>query len=414
MSEPSPLRKRLWAEIDLNAAEHNFRVIRERLAPETKLCCVVKANAYGHGAVMLSRLYEELGAHWLAVSNIEEAIQLRRAGLSLPILILGYTDPHCAGLLAEHRVSQTVYSYDYAEELSLCAAEAGVTLPIHIKLDSGMGRIGFCCRHGKEDAQSISEAIAACRLPRLSPEGIFTHFAVADEGEEGIEPTKEQLAHFRDAIRTMEQAGISFALRHCANSAGILDFPEAQEGMDMVRAGIILYGVPPSDVLRFPADLRPVLSLHSVISMVKELQAGDTVSYGATFTAPRPMRVATVPVGYADGYRRENGALRSYMLVGGKRVPILGRVCMDQLMLDVTDLATVRRGDPVVVLGQMGESRVTADELARRNRTINYELFCNVGERVPRIYKRDGRTVAILDHLIPESPSQTEKRKDFL
>ena len=393
------MRNRFWAEIDLDAAQHNYQFIKKSLSRRTKLCCVVKANAYGHGAPIMAKLYEELGADWLAVSNIEEAIQLRREGISLPILILGYTAPSCAALLGKHNLSQTVYSYDYAEELNHFAAQESLRLKIHLKLDSGMGRLGFSCRHGKEDSSSLTQALAACRLPSLFPEGVFTHLAVADEGEGGKIYTQEQLSRFQEAVAYLESEGISFAMRHCANSAGILDHPTSH--MDMVRAGIILYGALPSSALQASADLRPVMSLHSVVSLVKDLQTGDSVSYGRTFVAPHPMRVATVPVGYADGYRRENGANGACVIIKGKRAPVVGRVCMDQLLVDVTELPSLKRGDAVTVMGQVDGVSVTAEELAERNRTIPYELFCNVGERVPRIYRRDGKTVAIRDNLIP-------------
>ena len=395
-------RRRFWAEIDLDAAKDNFIAIKDCLRHDSKLFCVVKAKAYGHGAVQLARLYEELGADWLAVSNIEEGLQLRQNRIRLPILILGYTPAVCAGLLATNGISQTVFSYEYAEELDACASEAGVKLNIHIKLDSGMGRLGFSCRHGMEDTGKLDEALEACRLSNLIPEGVFTHFALADGGESGEAYTKEQLSAFLAAVDYMKERGVTFALRHTANSAAILDFPEAQ--LDMVRAGIVLYGLAPSRQLRRLPRLMPVMSLRAVVSFVKEIREGDTVSYGCQFTAPRAMRIATAAVGYADGYRRASSENGTSVLLRGKRVPIVGRVCMDRLMLDVSSLPDVRRDDVVTVLGQDGEETVSAEELAERNGTISYEILCDVGERVPRFYLKNKKIVAVKDNIIAFEP----------
>ncbi|MBO4548423.1 MAG: alanine racemase, partial [Abditibacteriota bacterium] len=237
-------QKRVWAEIDLNAAEDNYRYIRGRLDPGTGLCCVIKANAYGHGALQLARLYERLGADRFAVSNIEEGIQLRDAGITRPVLILGYTPALCAAELAEYRLSQCVYSSDYGRALSVSASEGGVKVPVHIKIDTGMGRIGFQFREPGRRYEELDEAAAVCRLPGLEREGIFTHFAAADEGGDGAAFTLAQYDCFTEACRYLESLGIAFGLKHCSNSAAILDWSGFQ--MDMVRAGIILYGLMPS------------------------------------------------------------------------------------------------------------------------------------------------------------------------
>lgn len=399
-------RKRTWAEIDLDAARHNYQTLKARLPEGVAMCCVIKANAYGHGATRLARLYAELGADFLAVATIEEAMCLRREGITLPLLILGYTPAECAPLLARERISQTVFSLSYAKALSESAHRAGVTVRIHIKLDTGMGRLGFLCREEQTCADALAEAAEACRLPALLPEGIFTHFAVADEGADGVAYTEGQKRAFLFAIQALEADGITFPLRHCANSAGILEFPD--KVFNMARAGIALYGSLPSSVLRTPAELAPVMSLRSVISLIKPLHAGESVSYGRTFTATHDMRVATIPVGYADGYRRANGQNGACVLIRGKRAPILGRVCMDQCVVDVTQIPDAREGDTVTLMGSDGDERIPAEELAERNHTISYEIFCNVGERVPRIYRQNGRTVATLDHLVPWDPTEEE------
>ena len=327
-------RKRFWAEIDINAAEKNFNLIKSKLNKDTKLCCVVKANAYGHGAVYLSKLYERLGADFFAVSNIEEAMQLRNNGISTPILILGYTPTSCASILADNNISQSVFSYSYAKELSKSAAADGVTVKIHIKLDSGMGRIGFDCVHNNE--KMIDTVLDVCNMQGLAPEGIFTHFAVADEGVDGATFTKLQYERFTSAIEELNNRGIAFEIKHCANSATTFEYPEYH--LDMVRVGVVLYGLAPSNKVCGCEDLIPVMSLKSVISMIKEIEAGDTVSYGCTFKADKKTKIATAPVGYADGFWRSNAENGSQMLIRGQRVDIVGRVCMDQLMLDVTNV----------------------------------------------------------------------------
>ena len=391
-------RKRFWAEIDMDAARENYRMLRGALPFDTRLCCVVKANAYGHGALPLASLYESLGADFFAVSNVEEAMQLRRGGIGGKILILGYTPAECAPLLAEYDISQTVFSYEYAEELARFAARAGARLPIHVKLDSGMGRLGFSCKHGAADADALDEVVRVSEMPSLIPEGIFTHFALADGGEEGEEYTAQQYRCFCEAVDALAARGVRFPIRHCANSAAMLDF--GNYGMDMARAGIVLYGVVPSSEIRNKLPLRPVMALRAVISQIKELSAGDAGSYGCTFRAPHAMRVAVVPVGYADGYLRRSGEGGAYMLLHGKRAPIVGRICMDQLMLDVTDISEAAPSDVVTVIGRDGDEEITAEMLAAINQTIPYEILCGVGERVPRFYNSKGEIVHIKDNII--------------
>lgn len=388
--------KRTWAEISLDAVEHNYREIKKRLRPDTKVCCVVKADAYGHGAERLAKEYETLGADWFAVSNLEEARQLRRAGIKLPILILGYTPPEMAEELSQFNISQALVGKEYGKALSEQAVKAGVTVKIHISLDTGMSRIGFWYQQPERDAASLDEVERICKLPGLETEGVFTHFAVADEGEDGREYTQMQYGSFCSAIERLKQRGITFRIRHCANSAAIFDYPEMQ--LDMARPGVILYGLMPSGSIRNPAPLIPVMQLKSVVALVKTVPAHTCVSYGRKFTASGATRVATVPIGYADGYPRILFQTAD-MLVRGKRAKIIGRVCMDQLMLDVSDSPEVCAGDIVTVFGRDGEAAVPVEELAGQVGTINYELVCGVTKRVPRVYKQNGKTVGILDYL---------------
>jgi alanine racemase len=388
--------RRTWAEIDLDAVESNYRAIRSCLLPGTKVCCVVKADAYGHGAEQIAVLYEKLGADWLAVSNLDEAEQLRRAGVQLPILILGYTQPDRARELAENRISQAVVGPEFAAALSEEAVKAGVTVNVHIQVDTGMSRVGFFYQNPARDAGAINEMERACRLPGLNPEGIFTHFASADEGEAGGDYTRRQFACFTSAIERLAERSVRFALRHCANSAAVFDYPEMQ--LDMVRPGVILYGMMPSGSIQNKVPLTPVMSLKSTVALVKAVPSGTCVSYGRRFTSSRETLVATVPIGYADGYLRRYGE-NAFALVRGKRVPVIGRVCMDQLMLDVTEVPSVQTGDTVTLMGSDGEQAVTADEIAERTGTINYEIVCGVATRVPRVFKKGGNVVGCLDYL---------------
>lgn len=380
--------KRTWAEISLNAIEHNYNVIRNKVADDTKVCCVIKADGYGHGAVELSQVYEKLGADFFAVSNIDEGIEIRKSGSKLPIVILGYTPVSEAENLAEYDISQAVFSLEYAKELSEKCVEEDCICKMHIKVDSGMSRIGFMCQEFPRDEYSIEEICEACCLPNLEVEGLFTHFCVSDEDAEGREFTNKQYENFIHVRDSLKRRGVDISVVHCSNSGAIEDYPETC--CDMVRAGIILYGLAPSSKLADRLDLVPAMTLKTVVAFVKEVQKGATISYGRTFTADRKMKIATVPIGYADGFIRQN-AKDGYMMVNGKKAKIVGRICMDQTMLDVTDIEDVKTGDEVVVFGTGENGEPTADSLAENTGTINYETVCLVGKRVPRIYIKDGK-----------------------
>lgn len=382
------IRMRTWAEIDLDNLEHNFNILKALVGNTTKLCCIVKADGYGHGAPHVSRLLEGLGCDYLAVSNIEEALQLRKSGVSLPILILGYTHPECAEILAKNDIAQCVYSYDYGTALAENAKVYGVKVKIHIKLDTGMGRIGFLCR--ADDKHELDEAILIAKNEIFYAEGVFTHFAVADEVS-GKNYTTEQFTSFLRAIDYFEEKGVRFPVRHCSNSAATLS-PEY--AMDMVRLGIALYGFDPFD--SNTTDLRPVMRLNTVISHIKTLHAGESVSYGRRFTADKEMRVATVPVGYADGLFRSTSWGGYTFKIGDKPARILGTVCMDQLMLDVSDISC-KVGDTVTIFD--GTAPHTANDLARANGTIPYEVLCAVGKRVPRAFVKNGQIIDWNDEL---------------
>ncbi|MBQ3418399.1 MAG: alanine racemase [Ruminococcus sp.] len=381
--------RRLWAEINMDSIKHNYRVIKEAIG-DTKLCCVVKADGYGHGAVEICKTYHELGVDFLAVSNLDEALELRRADINEPILILGFTPPDRCVDLSRYHISQAVYGSEYAELLSEKCALSGVEVKIHVKLDTGMSRIGFMCQEFPRDNNSIKEIKSVCSHKGLIPEGIFTHFAVADDGEQGEDFTRRQYENFTHTVDALEDMGIHFEIRHCSNSGAIIDYKEMR--LDMVRAGIILYGYAPSDKLREQLDLRPAMRLKTMISHIKTVRKGATVSYGRTFTAERDMRIATVPVGYADGFIRSY-AKDGYMFVWdptrkfGKNCKIVGRICMDQTMLDVTDFPQAELSNIVVVFGNGHDGEPTAEDVARWGDTISYEVLCAVSKRVPRLYR---------------------------
>ncbi len=383
--------RRTWAEIDLDAVASNFKAIKAP-AGGARLCCVVKADAYGHGAPVLAGFFEELGADMLAVSNIEEAIQLSQREIQLPILILGYTPVEAVPLLAKHRFIQCIYSLKYAQMLSQRACAEGFSLRTHLKLDTGMGRLGFCA-YGR-DEQGLAEAVEAAKLPALNCEGVFTHFATADMGENGRGFTDMQYRRFCDAIAYLKAHGVDPAEVHAANSAALLYHPNTL--LTAVRAGILLYGLFPSKQLSSYAALTPCMSLKSVISQIKHLKAGDTVSYGCTYAAKGDMTVATVPVGYADGFPRTAGEHGYKLRVNGMLCPIIGRVCMDQLMIDVTGLSC-DIGDEVLIFGNDPEA--SADRLAESCGMINYEVICAISKRVPRAYLQSGTITAWQDML---------------
>ena len=367
---------RTRAEIDLDALVHNFDIIKKE-ATGAKLMAVVKADAYGHSVRIVAPILEQHGADAFAVSNIEEAITLRGCGITRPILILGYTPVSMAAQLYLNDISQCVYSPEYAAALSKRACADGVKVKVHIKLDTGMSRLGFDCRD--EKLSGIEEAVTAARLKGFVFEGIFTHFAVSDRtetSEDGF--TDKQYSRFCTAAERFEKAGLRPKYRHCCNSAAFC--LDSDKHFDMCRPGIILYGLTPSSDLKLKENFVPVMTVKSVVSMVKTIKKGDTVSYGRTFTAEKEMKIATVTAGYADGYPRLLSN-KGYVLINGKRANIIGRVCMDQMSVDVSDIDNVKQGDEVILFGKT----LPVEELADMCGTINYEIICGISPRVPRI-----------------------------
>ena len=375
--------RRTWAEIDLNALEHNYRRARTLTGSGVRYLGVVKADAYGHGAVQIGRKLESLGADYLAVSSLDEARELRHGGITMPVLILGHTPPDMVPELIRYHITQAVSALAKAEEYSAAAVACGGTLRVHIKVDTGMSRLGFLVRGGHFEG-GIASIAAACALPGLDAEGIFTHFAVADEdGEEDEAYTREQFGLFTAVIDALAQRGRTFAIRHCANSGALARYPEMY--LDMVRPGIALYGAG-ADAQRL--DLRPVMSLKTCISTIKVFDPDTTVSYGRTFRTTERTRMGVLPIGYADGFFR-GLSNRASVLTDQGSAPIRGRICMDMCMVDLTELPDVHVGDAVEIFGQ----RQRVDDLASILGTIPYELTCAVSKRVPRLYLEGGTVV---------------------
>ncbi len=365
-----------WAEIDLAAIRNNLRCIKEALSPGTRIMAVVKANAYGHGVREVTRVCLEEMIDFLAVATLDEALELRDEGITAPVMVLGYVPRQYAELIVSHGIRTAVYDASLARSLSTAAQMQGRIADIHIKIDTGMGRIGFA---PGSDTIRIVENIAA--LPGINVEGIFTHFTEADR--ENDQFTMKQFKVFHDVISELDERGIHIPLKHCSNSAAIFRYPETQ--LDMVRAGIILYGLYPSQFMKsMNLGFVPAMTLKSRVSMVKKLPEGHGVSYGRTHICNRETRVATLPIGYADGYSR-NLSNRAWAIIKGQRANSLGVVCMDQCMFDISGREDIAEGDEAVLFGTEADG-ITADDLALAADTINYEIVCSVSSRVPRIY----------------------------
>ena len=378
---------RVYAAIHLDALEQNLENMKKNLTPGTRMIGVIKANAYGHGAVPVAHLMEGKDYIWgYAVANVPEAEELRDAGLKKPILILGYVFPEDYQTLVKLDIRPAVFDYETAEKISQEAQKAGKVHPIHLAFDTGMTRIGF--RHPKE---SLPEILRISKLPGITIEGAFTHFARADEQD--LTSAHQQFANYQEFLTLLEEAGIRIPIRHCNNSAGILWHREGD--LDAVRPGITLYGIAPSDEVVNPGvALQPVMELKSHITYVKDVPAGAAISYGGTYVADKKRRVATIPVGYADGYPRQLSN-KGWVLIHGKKAPILGRVCMDQFMADVTEIDNVKKGDEVTLLGRDGDEFISIEEMGDLCGRFSYEFACDISPRVPRVYIKDGKEAEV-------------------
>lgn len=367
---------RIQAKVDLNAVCHNIDLIKSSLDKDAKLMVIIKADAYGHGAVAIAEaINDKVDAYGVAI--IEEAIELRKAGIKKPILILGYTPIQAFSLLVANDITQTVFQYQAAKALSLEARKQNKKAKIHIKIDTGMNRIGL-----PDNTESINEIKKIANLSNLEIEGIFTHYAKADESDKTS--TYKQFKRFMDFIKELEKEGINIPIKHASNSAGIIDFDESD--LNMVRCGIATYGIFPSeDLNNKDINLHSAMTLESHIVFLKEVGSGEGVSYGSTFITERKTRIATIPVGYADGYSI-NLSNKGHVIIHGQYAPIIGRICMDQFMVDVTDIENVRQGDKVTLLGSDGQVSISVEELSSWSCSFPYELMCTIGKRIPRVY----------------------------
>lgn len=382
--------ERVLALIDLDALEYNIKSIRKKTPEGTGIIGVIKADAYGHGSVEVAQVLLENGADWFAVAVVDEGLNLRKHGINAPILLLGYTPELRFEDVINNGFIQTMYSYEMAEKLSKTAVRLGKTAVVHIKIDTGMGRIGY-----RVNDEAADEIVRISKLPGIEVNGMFTHFAASDEADKAY--TNMQFERFMKMDKMLKDRGLNIPIRHAANSAAIMDIDSMM--LNMVRPGIILYGAYPSDeVIKENLDLRPVMSIKTHVSFVKEVEKGDCISYGRTYTAPDKRKIATIPVGYADGFIRAY-AKDGKVLIKGKFAPIVGRICMDQFMVDVTDIDDVKINDEVVLMGTQGENSITADDIAKALNTINYEVFCTLSKRVPRQYIRNGKVTETVKYV---------------
>lgn len=365
------------AIVDLGAVAHNTRTLKDHMGPRVHLMAVVKADGYGHGAVPVAKTAISSGAEWLGVALVEEGVKLRRAGIGIPILVLGSTIPKAAEQVLRSHLTVSVFTWEVALAINQAAEACGRRAAIHVKVDTGMGRLGLNPR----DVYPFVEKVG--RLKNLFIEGIFSHFASADEAGKAF--SLQQLSEFRSVTRYLEARKVRIPLYHMANSAGTIDLRDSH--LDMVRPGISIYGLYPSQEVNHSLGLVPAMDLTTQIVFLRELPKGTSISYGRTFVTRRKSRIAILPIGYGDGYPRLLSN-RGEVLVRGKRAPVVGRICMDMTMVDVTDIPQARVGDEVVLFGRQSGNEITVDEIAQKAQTINYEITCDITKRVPRRYRR--------------------------
>ncbi len=378
---------RVKAEINLDAIHENVANAKALTKPGTQLMAIIKADAYGHGAVMVAHTLEDV-ADAYGVAILEEGIELRQSGINKPILILGYTPAPLYPAMIKYDIATAVFEYDMAEKMSEAAEKIGKKAKVHIKLDTGMSRIGF-----KQDDESLEVIKKIAELPGIEIEGCFTHFATMDEKDKT--KAMKQFERYMDFVERIEDVGIKIPIKHVSNSAGIIEKQEVN--LDMVRDGICVYGMYPSDeVDKTKLKLTPAMEIKSYVSFVKTLEAGVEIGYGGTYITTKQTTVATIPVGYADGYSRALSN-RGRVLIKGKSFPIIGRICMDQFMVDISELPEIKQGDEVTLVGRDGDEYISIEEVADMSYSFNYEFVCDIGKRIPRVYYKGGKVVATKD-----------------
>ena len=380
------LLRPVWAEINLDNLKKNYKAVR-KIIGKRKLIAVVKSNAYGHGSVEIAKELENLGADYLAVRNLEEGIELRSEGIEKPILIMGYVFPKQVNYVVEFSLTPTILSFDFAEELQRFLETYGEKIKVHIKIDTGMGRLGIPYKDAVEFIKEVK------KLKNIEIEGLYSHFSTADEEDKSF--TEEQFKRFMYAVDKLEKEGIEIPLKHIGNSATVIDLPKFS--LDGVRVGIMLYGLRPSSFVR-EIKLHPVMSIRAKIVFIKRVDKGTPISYGRKFYTKRESIIATIPMGYSDGYPRALTNIGE-VIVRGKRVKVAGRVCMGKFMIDVTDIPDLKVGDEVTIIGRDGEEEITATEIAKKLDTINYEIVSRISRSVPRVYIKEGKPVKIVSFL---------------
>ena len=382
--------RRVYAKVDLDAIKWNVSKVRETVGSDVMIMAIIKADGYGHGALPIAHALNEIGVDRFGVAFAEEGMMLRRGGIKNPILILGYSHESQYGTILDYDLTPAVYTYETAKGLSETGKKAGKTVPIHIKLETGMNRIGFLpCEESIKEIEKIS------KLPNLYLEGVFTHMAKADETDK--KTARKQMDTYRGFVNKLEERGIVFPVKHVANSASILELADFK--LDMVRSGIITYGLYPSDEVTLEGTgFKPAMEWKTHIVNLKEVQAGEGVSYGHIFVADEPRKIATLPVGYADGYPRRLSN-KGRVLIHGQYAPIVGRVCMDQMMVDVTEIEGAKLLDVVTLMGEEEGKRISAEELGEKAGSFNYELVCGISKRVPRVIYENGKIKEVIDYL---------------
>ncbi len=388
-------QRRAWAEVNLDAIENNIKQIRKYVRPETKILAAVKANAYGHGYAQVARTLVKNGVDYLGVACMDEAIQLRQSGFRCPILILGYTDPNEIAQLVKEDITAACYSYEMASLISRAAVKQDKRAKIHLKIDTGMSRLGF--KYNEDDAnnqQSVDTIYKIAVLPNLDIEGIFTHFSAADSDDAY---TELQFSRFEAVCNRLKDSGLNIPIKHCCNSAALIKYPKMH--MDMVRPGIILYGEKPaSDFDCGRVSLKPAMQLKARVTHIKELEPGVSVSYGRKFNTEKKTKLITVSIGYGDGYSRTLSG-KAQAIVNGTICNLAGNICMDQCMIDATAVNTINIGDEVILFGKSDDIELPVESLAEKMGTINYEILCLIGKRIPRIYIQNGSVQNINNNL---------------
>ena len=385
---------RAWAEINLDAITHNYNEIRKITSPDAKIMAIIKADGYGHGFKAIASVLLENGVDAFGVATTDEALQIRKAGFTLPVLILGVVLDDEYKKAIENEISLCVANIDTAMEISNIAKQIGKCAKIHIKLDTGMGRIGFVC--GDNDSDVTEEILRIASLPYITVEGIFSHFSRADEEDSSY--TDFQFKRFSEICSSLKSSGLEIPYCHICNSAGIIQFPKYH--LDMVRSGIITYGLYPSEVVdKKKLDLIPAMTVKTKVTNVKEIKHESLISYGGNYKAMPGQKIATIAIGYADGFSRILSD-RAKVLINGKEANVVGNICMDQCMIDVTDIDSIKTGDEVIIFGSDGNNTITVESVALLLGTINYEVVCSVGKRIPRAYIQDNKTVSVLNYLV--------------